>query len=113
MGDVGDGVIQELGAEEGLRLMGARRNGGERAVDDGDRALSSSVRGRRARAVPRVTLTKSEAAAALGISIDSFERHVQPELRVIRRGRMRLVPLRELERWASENAAYTLEETVR
>ncbi len=54
----------------------------------------------RARSVPRVTLTKAEAAAALGISIDSFERHVQPELRVIRRGRMRLVPVRELERWA-------------
>jgi hypothetical protein len=64
-------------------------------------------------AVPRVTLTKPEAAAALGISVDSFERHVQPELRVIRRGRMRLIPLRELERWAADNAAITLSDAVR
>ena len=65
---------------------------------------------REGRFVPRVTLTKPEAAAALGISVDSFERHVQPEVRVIRRGRMRLIPLRELERWAAENAALTLSE---
>jgi hypothetical protein len=65
------------------------------------------------RTVPRVALTKVEAAAALGISIDSFERHVQPELRVIRRGRMRLVPVRELERWATENASLTLDGAIR
>jgi len=40
----------------------------------------------------------------LGISIDSFERHVQPDVRLIRRGRLRLVPLCELERWAAEQA---------
>ena len=54
-------------------------------------------------------MTKREAAAALGISVDSFERHVQPDVRVIRRGRMRLIPCLELERWAAENAAYVLE----
>ena len=58
--------------------------------------------------VPRVTLTKPEAAASLGMSVDSFERHVQAELRVIRRGKLVLVPLRELERWAERNAAPTL-----
>ena len=63
--------------------------------------------------VPRVTLTRGEAAEALGISIDSFERHVQPELRLIRRGRMRLVPVRELERWADRNASVTLDGAVR
>ena len=41
---------------------------------------------------------------SLGMSLDSFERHVQPELRLIRRGKLRLVPLAELERWANENA---------
>ena len=50
--------------------------------------------------VPRVALTREEAASALGMSLDSFERHVQPELRLIRRGKLRLVPVRELERWA-------------
>ena len=42
--------------------------------------------------IPRVALTREEAAAALGMSLDSFERHVQPTIRLVRRGRMRLVP---------------------
>jgi hypothetical protein len=58
--------------------------------------------------VPRVTLTREEAAASLGMSIDSFERHVQRDVRVIRRGRMVLVPVGELERWAAEAAEKVL-----
>jgi excisionase family DNA binding protein len=54
--------------------------------------------------IPRVALTREEAAAALGMSLDSFERHVQPSLRLVRLGRIRLVPIRELERWLEENA---------
>ena len=41
---------------------------------------------------------------SLGMSLDSFERHVQPELRLIRRGKLRLVPVAKLERWANESA---------
>lgn len=59
------------------------------------------------RMVPRVALSRQEAAVALGMSLDSFERHVQPELRLIRRGKLRLVPIAELERWAIENAEPT------
>ncbi len=59
------------------------------------------------RPLPRVALSRQEAAAALGMSLDSFERHVQPELCLIRRGKLRLVPLVELERWAIENAEPT------
>jgi hypothetical protein len=58
--------------------------------------------------VPRVALTREDAAASLGMSLDSFERHVQPTLRMIRRGRLRLVPVAELERWAREEAEATL-----
>ncbi len=36
--------------------------------------------------VPRVALSRLEAAQSLGMSLDSFERHVQPELKLIRRG---------------------------
>jgi excisionase family DNA binding protein len=50
--------------------------------------------------VPRVALTRDEAAAALGMSLDTFERYVQPHLRVIRLGRMRLVAMDELQEWA-------------
>ena len=58
--------------------------------------------------IPRIALTRDEAAAALGISLDSFERHVQPELRLIRRGKLRLVPVAELERWADGAAERTI-----
>jgi hypothetical protein len=54
--------------------------------------------------VPRLALSRDEAAAALGMSLDSFERHVQPDLRMLRLGRMRLVPVAELERWCVEHA---------
>ncbi len=37
------------------------------------------------------------------MSVDSFERHVQPELRVVRRGKLRIFSRRELERWLEEN----------
>ncbi len=57
------------------------------------------------RAVPRLALTKSEAADALGMSVDSFERHVQAQVRVVRRGKLRLFPFRDLERWVDQNAS--------
>ena len=50
--------------------------------------------------VPRVALTRAEAAASLGMSLDSFERYVQPHLRIIRLGRMRIVATEELQQWA-------------
>jgi excisionase family DNA binding protein len=58
--------------------------------------------------VRRVTLTPIEAAAALGVSRDFFDEHVKPELRLIRRGRLVLVPVGELERWANASAERTL-----
>lgn len=58
--------------------------------------------------VPRIALTREEAAAALGIGLDSFERYVQPQVRMIRWGRLRLVPISELERFAEQAAAPTL-----
>ena len=60
----------------------------------------------------RLALTRAEAAASLGISVDSFERFVQSEIRLVRRGRLRLVPVRELERWLDHNAARTIEDVV-
>ena len=58
---------------------------------------------------PRLALTRPEAAAALGVSVNSFDRHVAAEVRVVRRGSIRLYPIAELERWLRENAARTLE----
>ena len=54
--------------------------------------------------VPRYTLTRREAAASLGISINHFERKVQPELKVVLSGQLVLIPASELERWLQRNA---------
>ena len=56
-------------------------------------------------AIPRIALTPSEAAAAIGVGPDFFEANVAPELRLIRRGRKRLVPVSELERWVAKSVA--------
>jgi hypothetical protein len=59
--------------------------------------------------IPRVTLTKSDAAIALGVSVDSLERYVLPSLKVIRRGRLILIPVSEIRRWAADTAERTIE----
>jgi excisionase family DNA binding protein len=56
----------------------------------------------------RLALSKVEAADALGVSVDYLEGHVMHELRIVRRGRRRLIPVRELERWLDENATRAL-----
>jgi excisionase family DNA binding protein len=58
--------------------------------------------------IPRVCLTIREAAAAMGVGPDFFDEHIRPELRVIRRGSKRLVPVAELQRWAAETAERAL-----
>ena len=55
-------------------------------------------------AVPRVLLTKREAAQALGMSVRHFERHVQRFLRCVHSGQLTLYPLRDIERWVREAA---------
>jgi excisionase family DNA binding protein len=55
----------------------------------------------------RLAFTKEEAAEALRISMDTLERYVMGELRIIRLGRLRLIPRAELERWVERNAART------
>lgn len=54
-------------------------------------------------AVPRYLLTRQEAADSLGVSLDTFERRVQPFLRVVPCGQLVLVPPAELQRWVAEN----------
>src|SRR3954451_22706626 len=55
-------------------------------------------------AVPRLALKKTEAAEALSVSVDFFEDHIMCELRIVRRGRRRLVPVAELMRWLESSA---------
>ena len=62
--------------------------------------------------VPRYTLTRREAAASLGISLNHFERRVQPELKVVLSGQLVLIPVTELERWVQRHARYMVETPV-
>ena len=59
-------------------------------------------------AVPRLALSVEEACAALGVSWDFWSEHVAPELRIVRRGRRKLVAVAELERWLAENGEQLL-----
>jgi hypothetical protein len=60
--------------------------------------------------VPSVALavSRKQAATLLGISEDSFERHVLPMIRVAQVGTRQLVPVRELEEYLSKKSARAL-----
>jgi hypothetical protein len=58
--------------------------------------------------LPRLAYSPAEAAAVLGVSRDYFDEHIGPELRWVRRGRRKLVSVRELEKWLDMSAAMTL-----
>ena len=62
-----------------------------------------------AASVPRLALTRAEAAEALGVGLTTFKTRIAPELRVVREGKVRLYPVSELERWLTERAERTLE----
>jgi excisionase family DNA binding protein len=57
----------------------------------------------------RLALSPNEAAASLGVSRDYLDQHIAPELRWIRRGRRKLVAIKELERWLEQAAARTFD----
>ncbi len=59
-----------------------------------------------------IALSKPEAAAALSMSVDSFERYVMADVACVRRGRLRLFAVAELERWMNENAERIFDEAA-
>ena len=61
---------------------------------------------------PRLALRKEEAARALGVSDESFDRYIKPHLRVCRWGSLRVYPVAELERFLAEQAEAIFEEAA-
>lgn len=55
------------------------------------------------RTVPVVALRSNEAAEALGVSRDWFDKHVRDEVPHVRRGKLTLFSVRSLEKWAEAN----------
>jgi predicted DNA-binding transcriptional regulator AlpA len=60
--------------------------------------------------VPRLALRREEASAAIGVSPDHFDAHIRHGLRAVRRGRVVVYPVSEIEAWLEKNAARTLED---
>jgi hypothetical protein len=60
-------------------------------------------------AVPKLALSVDEACSALGISWDLWRSSVEPEVRVVRLGRRKLVAVAELERWLADRGEGVLE----
>jgi hypothetical protein len=58
---------------------------------------------------PALALSVEQAAAALSIGWDAFHEHVEPELRIVRLGRRKLIPVSELEKWLADHAENVLE----
>jgi hypothetical protein len=79
---------------------------------DGAGVSARSSSPERAQTLPRLALSPNEAAHALGVSRDFFDQHIAPELRIVRRGRRKLVDIRELQRWLSEESLFALERTT-
>ena len=57
---------------------------------------------------PRIALTPGEAAQAIGCSRDFVDEHIAPELRWVRRGRLKFVAIVELQDWFRRNAVLAL-----
>jgi hypothetical protein len=53
---------------------------------------------------PVLALQRKDAAAALSIGVDTFDRHVRPYLRCVYVGDLRLWPVAEIERWLDRSA---------
>jgi hypothetical protein len=54
--------------------------------------------------MPRLALNIAEACEALGISHETWRRHVMPEVKLVRRGdKLKRVAVSELQRWLDEN----------
>ena len=59
-------------------------------------------------APPRLALRPAEAADALGVSRDHFDRFVGPELAWVRTGRVKVVAIAEIERYLRASATVVL-----
>lgn len=72
---------------------------------------SGQLEGRPLGLVPeaRLALSVQEARDAIGVSHDFWLEHVAPEVRIVRRGRRKLIAVDELVRWLDENSERALD----
>jgi hypothetical protein len=56
------------------------------------------------RPLQRLSLNQQEAAEAIGVSVDHFERHIKAELPVVYSGSLKLYPVAGIKQWLAENS---------
>ncbi len=83
-----------------------RKGPGDLSSRNASGARKSRSPSRPVQPVPRLLLSRKEAAASLGMSLDTFERRVQPVIKLVPCGQLVLVPLGELESWCDDHAHY-------
>src|SRR3712207_3090447 len=91
--------------------MGPRRMfpGGHNPTSHDDRGMTpqkpaGKQRGATDSKLSRLAVTREEAAASIGCSVDFFDDHIRPYLRVRHVGRRVVIPVSELERWLDGRA---------
>ncbi len=60
--------------------------------------------------MPTLALNVEQAAASLGVGVNTFRRHVLPHVGSVKVGQVRIVPVVELERWLCLNGHFDDEE---
>ena len=63
--------------------------------------------------VPALALRRAEAAAALGVSLETFDAHVRPHLPVARVGGVSVYPVAALAAWLTSQATAPVEDNLR
>jgi TPR repeat protein len=58
--------------------------------------------------VPKLALTVKEACEALGVSWSTWRQHIEPDIRMVRIGARKVIPVSELRRWLDCHARSTL-----
>lgn len=100
-----DGIEHPNRAKDGALPPRSFRRGARRHVE---RDGCATVQGNRT-APPKLALSISEACEALGVGWDLWHEQIEPEIRLVRLGRRKLVPISELHAWLERHAARALE----
>jgi hypothetical protein len=53
---------------------------------------------------PALALNVEQACAALAVSHDTWKDHIEPDVRIVRVGRRKVIPVTELQRYLDEHA---------
>ena len=90
-----DAALKSLASRSGPRSIPAMAPAAPRPAD----ALAA----KKLRA-PALALSVEQACDALGVSWDTWRAHIEPDVRLVRLGRRKLIPVSELQAWLDRNA---------